>query len=249
VQINLPDPGPRGVIKTITRGALYKDIVEVAEGDVLHVLRELSRQEIVGQIEKGNPPISITVDKTKGKPIAQAMREVHAFFADREALIAAAIAARNALQFNGRRVTGRTLGAFAFYIQVGKSGALKQVGDIRSTVQNEKRVGALNIYIMAQVVHVRAWQWYGSQGQRLKRLTRDANYIRRSKATGIPVQKKVSHSVFEVAVDQVDARFASVDTWLEYINVSNLNAKGITPVDRIPAIGLCIKRKGRGGKK
>jgi hypothetical protein len=56
----------------------------------------------------------------------------------------------------------------------------------------------------------------------------------------------VARSVFDQSARQVQGRFRSLDVTAIYLSVANLNIGGRTPVDRIPAIRVRMKVRGRG---
>jgi hypothetical protein len=224
---------------------MLRDILQVAEHDYLHVLRSIAAQEIGQQVKLRNPPSGMLVDGTRNKGVDAATRSVVAWFADRVTLADAIIAARNALERNGRRVTGATLGALRFYHSTGKGGALQSAGDIRSVAMSAPNPAALNLYVSLPLKQVRKWQWFGRAGSRLTRRTRNKALVRYAKAMKAKPMN-VSLSVFELSAKQTQRQFRSVDVRDIYISVPDLNTGGGVSVDRIPAIKVCQKIRGRG---
>jgi hypothetical protein len=237
----LPAVAQIPVLSSTQRGALHKDILQVAEKDYLYMLRSIAAQEIAGQVQMGNQPTGMLVDGRKAKPIEDATRSVRVWFADRRALLNATRAARDALIANGRIVTGHTVDKIRCYYSVGRGGAVRPASpEIALTFPNP---AALDLWVSLPVVHVRRWQWLGKSGKRLMRASRDR---KRRYNPGVGGARMVSRSVFEQSAQQVQRRFPSLDVSDEYLQVSNLNIGGRTAVDRIPAIKVCMKRRGRG---
>jgi len=222
---------------------VYRDILQVAERDYEYVLRTIALQEIATQSRMGNKPTAMLVDGRAGKPIEQATRSVRAWFADRGTLADAIIAARDELVLNGRRDTGHTLDGLRFYYSVGKySKRLTLASDIRTLVANFKNPRALDLYVSLPLPHVRKWQWLGRTGDRLKRKSRDK---KRGFNPVVGGARMVSRSVFELCATRTQRRFPSMDVRDIYVEVQNLNVGGKVIVDRIPAIRVCMKIRGR----
>jgi hypothetical protein len=240
----LPAIAPIPALKSSERGALLRDMLEVAEADYTFVLRALALQEIAGQAKLGGKPTGSVVDGRSGKPITEATRSIVVWFADRAMLAAAITAARDALARNGRRLTGRTIGTLSFYSSVGKGGAITQ-GDPSTVAARAANPAALDLYVTAPLPHVRRWQWFGKTGERLQRASRNKALVRYARAMKRkPMQ--VSASVFEIAARQVQAKFRALDVLFVYLRWPNLNPGGGTAVDRIPAIKVRMKVRGRG---
>ena len=240
----LPAIAPIPVLKSSERGALQRDILQVAERDYLFMLRAIAAQEIAGQQKLGNEPTGSLVDGKSGKTIPDAERSIVVWFADRAMLAGAITAAREALARNGRRLTGRTIGALAFYSSIGKGGAITE-GEPSAVTARAPNPTALDLYVTVPLVHVRRWQWFGRTGERLKRASRNKALVAYARATkGKPMQ--VSASVFEISARQVQAKYPALDVRFVYLRWPNLNPGGRTPVDRIPAIKVRMKVRGRG---
>jgi hypothetical protein len=221
---------------------VYKDILQVAERDYRHVLRTIALQEVAAQSDMGNKPTGMLVDGRRGKDIEEVERSVRVWFADRQALANATIAAREALMANGRRVTGATLGALKFYYSIGKERGITP-GEPRAIAMSVQNPAALDLYVALPIVHVRKWQWLTKSGERGMRRSRDK---KRRYERGTGKVRMVSKSVFETSAKQVQRRYPSLDVKDIYVQVSNLNVGGRTSVDRIPAIKVCMKVRGRG---
>ena len=244
---SLPSVARIPVIKSTDRGALTRDVLQVAEGDYLHVLRSIAAQEIAQQRAIGNPPSGMLVDGSKSKQLEEATRSVVVYFADRRALADAIIAAKHALDRLGRSVTGRTLGAATFYYTTRRGGALTKTSDPRSIALAAANPAALDLYVTIEQKQVRAWQWLSRSGSRAQRKTRNKKLLRYSKATGQKAMQ-VSSSVFERAAKQTQRTFRSIDVLDMYLAVPNLNPRGRVAVDRIPAIKVRMAVRGRGGR-
>jgi hypothetical protein len=240
----LPAVTPIPVISSTQRGAIYRDILQVAERDYQHVLRSIALQEISVQSSMGNKPTGMLVDGRRSQDIGAAQRSVRVWFADRKAMADAIIAARDALVQNGRRATGRTLGALAFYYSIGKGGTVAPC-DPTAITAAMPNPAALDLYVALPLAHVRKWQWLTKSGTRGQRRTRNKLLLRYARATGQKAQM-VSKSVFETSAKQVQRRFRSLDVKDIYLSVSNLNLGGKTAVDRIPAIKVRLAVRGRG---
>jgi hypothetical protein len=138
-------------------------------------------------------------------------------------------------------VTGHTVDKIRTFYSVGRGGAIIPGSpEIALSIPNP---AALDLWVALPAVHVRRWQWWGKSGQRLMRASRDK---RRRYNRGIGGARMVSRSVFELSAQQVQRRFPSLDVTDKYLQVSNLNVGGKTAVDRIPAIKVCMKIRGRG---
>jgi len=236
----------RTVLSSTEKNAIRRDIIEVAQRDYLHLLRTIAKEEIEYQKEIGNPPTAMLVDNRAGTHVEEATRSVRVWFADRKSLADAAFAARNALQLNGRRVTGRTLFVgLRHYYSVGAGGELQQISDPRSIALSFPNPAALDLYVAIPLAHVRAWQWLNASGRRAKRRTRNKQLLRWAKASKTKAQR-VSASVFEKSAKQVQRMYPNLDVKDVYLQVPDLNTRGRTPVDRIPAIKVCLKIRGRG---
>jgi hypothetical protein len=231
------------VIKSSQRGALAKDMLEVAEQDYLYVLRGIALQEIDAQVRIGNKPSALLVDGRRGE-IRTATESIAVWFANRTSLAEAIIAARDAVIANGRRVTGRTLGFLAFAYSVGPNGAI-QPGDPKAVAASTPNPAALDLYVTQPVVHVRRWQWLTATGERGKRRSRDKKRGLMHIGGGKFVPRMVSESVFERAAQQVQARYPALDVEYIYLQSRNLNPNGWTAVDRIPAIKVRMTLRGR----
>jgi hypothetical protein len=240
----LPAVKPIQVISSTQRGLIAKDILQIAEKDYLYVLRSIAAQEIAGQARMGNKPTGTVVDGSRGKAIDQATRSVVVWFADRKSMADAISAARDALMANGRRVTGQTLGALRFYYSVGKGGAVSP-GEPSAITQSVANPSALDLYVALPLAHVPKWQWLTRSGARGQRRTRNRTLLRFARATRQKAQM-VARSVFDQSARQVQGRFRSLDVTAIYLSVANLNIGGRTPVDRIPAIRVRMKVRGRG---
>lgn len=240
---SLPAVAHVPVISSTQRGALYKDILQVAEKDYQFVLRGIALQEIHDQAGIGNKPTGMLVDGKRGD-VSQAQRSVIVWFADRKSMSDAIYAARDELVRAGRRVSGRTLGALAFYYSIGRGGAVSpcEPKAIAATTPNP---AALDLYVTLPLVHVRRWQWYGKGGNRLERRTRN-KVLRRYAAATKTKPQMVAASVFEVSAKRVQSRYRALDVLFVYLRVQNLNIGGRTAVDRIPAIKVRMKVRGRG---
>jgi len=234
----LPQVARIPVLSSTNKGALSRDILQVAERDYLYVLRSIAAQETAKQSALGNRPTATVVDGRRGAPIAEATQSVVVYFADREALAVAIIAARDALLSNGRRVTGRTLGALEFRYSVGRGGAV-QAGDPKAIAQSVANPAALDLYVVLPLPHVRKWQWLTRSGERGQRRTRNKILLRDARATKTRAQM-VSASVFDTSARQVQARFRTLDVFATYLDT------GSATIDRIPAIQVRIRARGRG---
>lgn len=240
----LPAAPPIGVISSTQRGAVYKDILQVAEADYQHVLRSLAYENIAAQASLGNKPTGMMIDNRRSTDIEAATRSIIVWFADRKSMADAIIAARDALLQFGRRVTGQTLGALRFYYSTGPAGKPTPC-DPQAIVQSVANPHALDLYVALPLAHVRAWQWFGKAGTRLQRRTRNRTLVRYARATRTKAQM-VSMSVFEQAAKSVQRRFRALDVLNIYLQVANLNPSGQTAVDRIPAIKVRMRVRGRG---
>jgi hypothetical protein len=226
------------LLSSTQRGAIARDILEVAEADYLHVLRSIASEEINAQVGMGNSLTLLKVDGKKATSVDHATRSVQAFFADRSALLGAFRDAWQTLAANGRRVTGRTIGKMTFHYRLGMNGPLVQVRDVSAIIKQTPNPGALDLYATIMVPHVRAWQWFSATGRRLKRRTRNKLLLRRAKAMKEKAFR-VSNSVFEKTANQVQRRFPTMDVDFIYLRVPDLGT-GDTPIDRIPAIKVNI---------
>jgi hypothetical protein len=240
----LPAVAAIPVIKSTQSGAMFRDVMQVAEKDYLHVLRSIATQETERQVALGNPPSGLLVDGKRSKSIDEARFNVVVWFASRADLAQAILDAKAALEKNGRRVTGATLGAMQFYYSVGAQGVVQKTSDPRGVAMNAKNPASLDLYVTIPVKHVRKWQWYGSGGQRLKRKTRNKALKRYLLIQGRKAWK-VSMSVFELSAAQVQRRYRSLDVAYIFLDVGDLGQSG-TIIDRIPAIMVRLKVRGRG---
>lgn len=236
----LPAAPSHVVLSSTQKGAIYRDVLQVAEKDYKHLLRSIALEEVGAQAQMGNKPTGMIVDGRRGD-IEDVTRSIVVWFADRKSMSDAIIAARDALVRAGRSVTGRTIGALSFYYSVGAGGAVTP-GDPAATAATIANPHALDLYVTLPLGHVRKWQWMGAGGQRLTRRSRNKKwrYLQRKQ------KPMVSRSVFEIAQIQTQRRFRSLDVEYIYLSVQNLNPGGRTSVDRIPAIKVRMKVRGRG---
>lgn len=242
----LPAVAPIPVISSTERGAMLRDILQVAEKDYLHVLRTLSLQEIGQQIRLGNPPSAVLVDGRRGISVEQARRAVVAWFADRKTLADAIIAARNELVRTGRTVTGKTVSEAQFYYSVGRTGEPTRTSDPRGIAMSVPNPSSLDLFVVVLAPHVRKWHWLTRSGARGLRRTRSKKLRGYMKFLGQKRAPMVSQSVFERVEMVVERKFRSVNCDYIFLETPNLNPGGRTAVNIVPAIKVCMKIRGRG---
>lgn len=227
--------------KVLRKGQLAHDLIEVAEADYPVVLRGIAAQELNAQIAIGNKPSNIIVDGRPNKPISQAMYSVRVFFLDVAAMIAAAKSAYDELQRINRRVTGRTAGLYEVYTQT--DGRLALVGSNPNSLNSNNVKMGTGIYIVGPMVpFTRKYRYMMGSGTKARFRRSKAKRYSKWKARDKPL---VQRSIHELAAMTTQRKFVNVNVVDTFIQSQNLNTGGKTIVDRVPAVAIWSRRRGR----
>jgi hypothetical protein len=210
-------------------GSIKKEVIEIAEADVLYLLRTIATAEVANQIQLGNPPTNMLIDGKQGTDIQSAKYSVRVFFNSTRLMIAALKDCWNVLMGPARVKTGYSKRHFEVWIDD------HPVGSQPSVVTEEmiaKPGTALRI-VGPRVPHTRKYQWMvGGKG-----FTRTN---RKTKAV-------TAMTLYEGVVRQVKRRYKTLTISEGWVNVPNLNTSGRTTVNRMPGIRIGGKKKGRLG--
>lgn len=232
----LPAVANLQILSSKQTGAIRKDVLEVAEKDVQYMLRSIAANEVSNQVKMGNKPTNLIVDGKNNKPIDQATKSIQVFFIDSAMMAKAAQEVFAILQMKGRRVTGYTLSHAKYYKGVGKASDLQVIGAPGPTSIPGRQAAATDLYVSILLPHIRKWQWLTASGARGTRKTRD-----KQKRSG-PI---VSKSIYETVAAAAQRKYKQLRIKPVYLKVPNVNPGGKTIVDRVPAIKIYMRTKGR----
>lgn len=223
--------------KTLQKGQVSKDILEVAKADYLTVLRGIAAQETAAQIAIGNKPTNIIVDNRAGKPITEATFSVQVFFIDAAMLKRALVDAWREFQMLSRRVTGRTADQYQVW-SYSRTGD-KFMASTPAGVQLADIKPGMGLMIVGPMVaHTRKYRFFHSSGKRMTRVSRNKKYAH---LAGPVMVGKSIHEVVEMKLRRLYRALKISEVW---IDVPNLNPAGQSSVDKVPAIYIG-SRKGR----
>ena len=217
---------PLPVVRSSQRGSVAKEVIEIAEADVVFMLRHIATTEIAGQIQIGNPPTHMLIDGKAGTNIQAARYSVRAFFTNRRLMLSALKEAWNILMGPARVKTGYSKSHFQVWVN-GRS-----VGNQPNAVTEEMLTPDSVVRIVGPTVaHTRKYQWMvgGKQFTRTNRKT--------MATTGL--------SLYQGVVRQVKRAYRSLKISEGWVDVPNLNTKGRTSVTRIPGLRIGTQKRGR----
>ena len=217
---------PLPVVRSSQRGSVAKEVIEIAEADVVFMLRHIATTEIAGQIQIGNPPTNMLIDGKEGTNIQSARYSVRAFFTNRRLMLSALKEAWNILMGPARVKTGYSKAHFQVWVN-GRS-----VGNQPNAVTEEMLTPDSVVRIVGPTVaHTRKYQWMvgGKQFTRTNRKTKAT--------TGL--------SLYQGVVRQVKRAYRSLKISEGWVDVPNLNTKGKTSVTRIPGLRIGTQKRGR----
>lgn len=227
--------------KILRKGQLAKDILVVAEADYLTVLRGIAGQEINEQISIGNKPANVIVDNRQNKPITQALYSVRVFFLDVAMMISAAKSAYGELQRVNRRVTGKTAGEYEVYVQT--EGRVTLVGSDPGSLNSGNVKLGTGIYIVGPMVpFTRKYRYMMGSGVEARFRRSKAKRYSKWKARDKPL---VQRSIHELAAMSAQRKHVNVNIVDTFVQSRNLNPGGKVAVDRVPAVAIWSRRRGR----
>lgn len=229
--------------KTLRKGALSKDIIEVAEKDYLTLLRGIAKQDTAQQIALGNTPSNIIVDGKDSRNIDAAKFSVRVLFVDTKAMIAALTAAYNMLQDIGAENTGYTKSQYKIYQSNKRGEAPKYVADSPGGV-NTANFNSDTVLIVAGpfVPWTRKYRFWTRQGVELKtRMRRGKKFAGMAKETRPRVQLDIYQTVAQKVRRQYP--FLLVKEW--WIKTDNLSPGRPTAVDRVGGVAVLLNKRGR----
>lgn len=217
---------PLPVVRSSQRGPVSKEVIEIAEADVVYMLRHIATTEIAGQIQIGNPPTNMLIDGKSSTNVQSARYSVRAFFGNTKLMIVALKDAWNILMGPARVKTGYSKSQFEIWVD-GRS-----VGNQPGAV-NESMLKADSVLriVGPRVAHTRKYMWMvgGKQFTRTNRKTKAT--------TGL--------SLYEGVVRQVKRNYRSLKISEGWVDVPNLNTKGKTAVTRMPGLRIGTQKRGR----
>lgn len=226
--------------KVLKKGTLAKDILSVAYEDYPIVLRGIAAQETAEQVAVGNKPTNILVDNRKGKKIDEALYSIKVSFVAVEDIQDAV----HALWQEMQRLMMRSTGETARHLEVWQGIAFRKahyVGNSPSVVTTASLTPRTGTYIAGPMTaNTRKFRWLSSAGKKFKA-------SRRKELKGLKARDKpkTTMAVQEVAIRNVKRRYPQLSIVYTFITVPNLNTTGKTPVNRVPAIAVWARNKGR----
>lgn len=227
--------------KTLQKGQVSRDILEVAKADYLTVLRGIAAQETAAQIAIGNKPTNIIVDNRPGKPITEATFSIQVFFIDAALIRRALIEAWREVQMASRRVTGATVGRYEVW--AGGSGGDRMLAPSPASVKASDITPGVGLMIVGPMVpHSRKFRFFDRSGKRMMRQTRAKKYANRV-AAGQKIM--VRQSIQEIVVAKLKRQFRSLTIAEVWVPVPDQNPAGKSSVTKVPAIYIGSKRRGR----
>lgn len=227
--------------KTLQKGQVSKDILAVAKADYLTLLRGIAAQDTAAQIRIGNSPTNIIVDNRPGKPIDEAVFSVQVFFVDAALIRRALIEAWREVQMASRRVTGAT--ADRYEVWAGGRGGDRVLGSSPASVQLSAIKPGVGLMIVGPMVaHTRKYRFFDRSGNRMMRKTRAKKYANRV-AAGQSIM--VRQSLQELVVAKLKRQFRALNISEVWVDVPDLNPAGKSSVNKVPAIYIGSKRRGR----
>lgn len=226
--------------KTLQKGQVTKDILEVAKADYLLLLRGIAAQETAAQIAIGNKPTNIIVDNRPGKPIDEATFSVQVFFIDAAMLKRALVDAWREIQMLSRRVTGKTADQYQIW-SYSRTGDQFMAATPSGVQVADIKAGMGLMVVGPMVAHTRKYRFFDRAGRKMQRQSKAKKYAARI-AAGQKIM--VGRSIQTMVVSILKKKYRALRISEVWINVPDLNPAGKSSVDKIPAIYIG-SRKGR----
>lgn len=227
--------------KTLRKGQLAKDILEVAEADYKTVLRGIAAQEIAAQQALGNHPTHLIVDGKQHGSVSDAKYSVVALFVDGKSMVAALNDVWRELQREARRVTGRTAQRFEVWTSE-RTPTPHKAGDTPNTINADALNISTALYVVGPLVpHTRKYQWYfGPGGPKQFRRSRALQY-KNLKARDKP---RVAYTIHQNAARAVQRKYPWLRITDIWVSTPNVNPSGKTAITRVPAVAILSRNKG-----